>query len=75
MAVIKESIYRITEMSFLQSIHSEAKTVRQGPGQAFGSQHKVPTAPRSFRQSESLCFWGADNMALRLNRFLLCARH
>ena len=35
MTVIKESIYRIKEMSFLQSIHSETKTVRQDPGKAF----------------------------------------
>lgn len=33
--VIKESIYRRKEMSFLQSIHSETKTVHQGPGEAF----------------------------------------
>ena len=35
MTVIKESIYRIKEMSFLQSIHSETKTVCQDPGKAF----------------------------------------
>lgn len=34
MIVMKESICRIKEMSFLQSVHSETKTVSQGPARA-----------------------------------------